>query len=226
MFKELHNNLIDYDFNFNKSINCLDKIENLKPFKYLSENSIKILNEIIDNNKDLIKSSDRIPSFIRGIGYHSNFIRELCYNDEILKYLKKITGINLIPHYLFSNVGHINIGLPNNKEIDKWHFDSVPYVLIILLSDPKNFSGGILEYEINSKIYQVYFPNAGYAFFMKGSEIKHHVTKLNFGKRITLINSYMDKDVSLDSTNLKTFENDENFKNEYKFKDVFFKNLM
>lgn len=106
--------------------------------------------------------------------------------------------------------------------IDQWHFDSVPYVLIILLSDPTTFEGGILEFEYDNKINQVDFPNIGYAFFMKGSEIRHHVTKLLFGKRITLINSYMDKDDHDDITNLKTFEKDENFLKEIEYKNKFF----
>jgi hypothetical protein len=222
MFEDLHNNVIDYEFNFSKHIIYLDEIKDLESFAFLTSDSIKILNQIIDSNIDKIKSNERISYYIRGLGYYSNFVRNLCYNSDILDYLKKLTGIDLIPHYLFSNVGHINIGIPNEKEIDHWHYDSVPYVLIILLTNPDTFVGGVLEYEKNSEIFQVNFSDVGCAFFMKGSEIKHHVTQLYSGRRLTLINSYMDKNEIYDTTNLKTFEKDEYFQKEYLYKQKFF----
>lgn len=105
-------------FDFSKDIVYTHRIDFLKPFLFLSYRSIKILIEIIEKNYYRSRSSDRIPIFIRGLGYHSRFIRDLCYHSDTLNHLRKLTGINLIPHYLFSNVGHVNIGIPNDKEID------------------------------------------------------------------------------------------------------------
>jgi hypothetical protein len=41
---------------------------------------------------------------------------------------------------------HINFGkIDPNYEADKWHFDSVDYVLVIVLSDVEGMDGGNLE---------------------------------------------------------------------------------
>ena len=41
---------------------------------------------------------------------------------------------------------HINFGkIDPNYEADKWHFDSVDYVLVIVLSDVQGMDGGNLE---------------------------------------------------------------------------------
>jgi len=204
----------DYNFYFKNHIISIDSIENLKPFCFLTSNALEILHQIIEKNKVHIQSNERIPNFLRGLVYYSTFIRDLCYHSLVLEYLSKLTGIQLIPHYLASNVGHVNIGLVNQKDVDQWHYDSVPYVLIVLLTDPTKFQGGNLEYELNDKIHCVPFCSAGDAIFLKGSEIKHHVTRVLSGKRITLINSYMDANDLIDSSKLPTFSKEEHFHQE------------
>ncbi|NDE13702.1 hypothetical protein EBZ80_02095 [bacterium] len=94
-------------------------------------------------------------------------------------------------------------------------------MLVILLSDPETFSGGVLEYEKDGSIVPVWFTAAGQAFFMKGSELRHHVTRLVYGKRLTLINSYMERHDY--TTNLKTFEHEDNFEAELRYKPIFLK---
>ena len=46
----------------------------------------------------------------------------------------------------------MNFGKPGGgADVDKWHFDSVDYVLVIILSDIEDMVGGNLEtYEANS----------------------------------------------------------------------------
>jgi len=223
MFEDLHDHYVDFEFDMGKNIIVQNNdIESFKTFPLLTNESISILLRIIETHKDKIQSNKRTANYIRGLGYHSSFIRDLCYHQEMLLYLQKITGLDLVPHYLFSNIGHINIGLPNEKDVDDWHYDSVPYVLIILISEPENFTGGRLEYELDGHIQQVYFPIAGSAFFMKGSSIKHHVTRVCSGKRISLINSYIDKKNPHDETILKTFEHEPCFSKEIKYRDKWF----
>jgi len=225
LFSELHPDSIDYPFDLSNHIVRLEEIREFESFPFLTPESIQILHQIINSHSDKIQSNDRISFYLRGLGYHSSFLRDLCYSPPILQYLRHITGIELIPHYLFSNVGHVNIGLPNQKDVDHWHYDSVPYVLILLVTDPMTFEGGILEYEKESRVFQVRFPHAGYAFFMKGSEIRHHVTTLHSGRRWTLINSYMDKKETRDTTNLKTFEKDPAFQKEMQHKPIFYQKI-
>jgi hypothetical protein len=44
------------------------------------------------------------------------------------------------------HVAHVNFGkIDPTYEADKWHFDSVEYVLVIVLSDIEGMVGGSLE---------------------------------------------------------------------------------
>ncbi len=223
MFTQLiTDNLVDFPFNFEKHIIQFENYNELEPFPFLNETTINILEKIIKNNMQYLQTNKRTANYIRGIGYRSHFIRELCYNPSILEYLQRLTGITLIPHYLLSNIAHVNIGIDNNKDVDEWHYDSVPYVLIILLSEPTTFEGGILEYEKDGNIHVVDFPHVGNAFFMKGSSLKHRVTRILKGQRISLINSYMDINEKKDNdTKMKTFEIDANVEQEYFYGKTF-----
>jgi hypothetical protein len=215
MFETLFPILTDYSFDFEKHIIQQKLVKEFEPFPFLTKDCLEILKKIIENEKKNVQSNDRISNFIRGIGYSSTFVRELCYHPKVLEYLKNLTELDLEPHYLLSNIAHINIGLPNNKDVDKWHFDSVSYVLIIILSEPEEFKGGILEYKKDDQIHQVKFKKAGEAFFMRGSKIEHHVTPVLEGNRMTLINSYMDSNETQDDTRIETFEKEKNFREEY-----------
>lgn len=183
--------------------------EGMIPFPLLSLECTDIIHRIIDHHQDKITSSHRIPSFIRGLGYESSFLRDVSHHPSMLQLLHERTGLTIIPHYLLSNVAHINIGVPNGKPVDGWHYDSVPYVMIIMIADPNDFDGGVLEYEKDGTIHPVRFHSKGEAIFMKGSEIRHHVTNVVKGKRITLINSYMEFNFNIrDCTIMNTFRSD------------------
>lgn len=139
LFSQLHlSSGIDYEFDISRHIVRVDPLvrTDSDSFVFLTPECVRILLDILDSHADKIQSSDRISSYLRGLGYHSSFLRNLCYSASVLEYLQSITGLNLMPHYLFSNVGHVNIGLPNQRDVDHWHYDSVPYVLILLLTDP------------------------------------------------------------------------------------------
>lgn len=215
MFETLFPITTDYYFDFDTHIIKQSLVKEFEPFSFLTNDCLEVLKKIIEKEKKNVQSTDRTSNFIRGIGYKSTFVRELCYHPKVLEYLQSITCLNLEPHYLLSNVAHINIGLPNNKDVDKWHFDSVSYVLIIMLSDPEHFKGGILEYKKDGQIHQVKFKRAGEAFFMRGSKIEHHVTPVLEGNRMTLINSYMDSNNKKDDTRIETFKKEKNFREEY-----------
>lgn len=205
-------------FRFAKSIVGSAEMTDGGVFHFLTVRALAVLHEIIHEHARLIRSNDR-HTFLRGLGYHSAYVRDLCYDPAVLAHLRALTGLDLIPHYLFSNVGHVNVGVPNDREVDRWHLDSVPYVLVILLSDPEIFSGGVLEYEKDGAIVPVRFTAAGQAFFMKGSSVRHHVTRLVSGRRLTLINSYMERHDH--TTNLETFRHEENFEAELRYRPIF-----
>ena len=95
------------------------------------------------------------------------------------------------------------------KPVDQWHLDSVPYVMVLLLSDSTDMVGGELQVARMSspkkalnaimsdtldptKIDVAQYPGAGYCIFMQGSRIAHGVTGVTFARepRLTLVNSY------------------------------------
>lgn len=192
-------------------------------FRLLSDEGVRVLREIIERNKKYVKSSARQPAYLRGMAYTSKFIRDLNEHPRVLEMLSKHAGFPVVPHYLPMNYAHINLGHPppkagevNKYPVDQWHADSVPFVLIIILSDMTDMVGGELQcvkrvgreagFELIEKtnnnvdpkdLLNVSYEKQGYGLFMQGREIVHHVTPVQKGRepRITLVNSYMPKNV-------------------------------
>lgn len=214
----------DYPFHFETHMRGNPHlIQPCVPFPYLTPTALTIVRGILETRDKEMRSSERTPCFLRGLGYTSSFIRNLCYHPDVLSYLRPQTGIHLQPHYLLSNVGHVNKGVPNDREVDRWHYDSVAYVLILLISDPNTFEGGILEYENErAEVVPVHFSQAGYAVFMKGSQVKHHVTSVKTGIRLSMIHSYIDRDDPIDRTTLSTFDQEVQFSQEYACRHVYY----
>jgi hypothetical protein len=52
----------------------------------------------------------------------------------------------LCPHSLGMSVAHVNFGkIDPTYESDVWHFDSVEYVFVVIISDIEGMNGGSLE---------------------------------------------------------------------------------
>ena len=180
------------------------------PFRVLSEQGIQDLRIVIKNNEQFAGSNNRQPKSLRGIGYRSKFIRDFTYSKEMLNHLSLCTGKTLHPHDMGMNVAQINFGKINGGAADVWHIDSVPYVMVLLLSDATDMIGGKLQVARISDptkaldiIYEngelpeelidtVNYPGAGYCIFMQGSRIAHAVTPVLAAReeRLTLVNSY------------------------------------
>lgn len=58
-----------------------------------------------------------------------------------------MAGEKLCPATYGSNSVQVNFGKVGNaaKSVDSWHFDSVDYVVVIILSDIEDMVGGELE---------------------------------------------------------------------------------
>lgn len=188
-------------------------------FRLLSEEGVRVLREILARNQKHVRSCDRIPNYIRGLAYTSKFIRDFNESPDVLRLLSAFAGQRLLPHYLTMNYSHTNIGktaavagVKNDVPVDKWHTDSVPFVLIIILSDLTDMVGGELQCvrckgreagfalidetgnNVDEKdLLNVNYQKMGYGLFMQGSEIVHHVTPVQSAReaRITMVNSYM-----------------------------------
>eukprot|EP00927_Polykrikos_kofoidii_P000723 TRINITY_DN1026_c0_g1_i2.p1 TRINITY_DN1026_c0_g1~~TRINITY_DN1026_c0_g1_i2.p1 ORF type:complete len:365 (+),score=33.31 TRINITY_DN1026_c0_g1_i2:104-1198(+) len=193
-----------------------------KPFRVLSQDGVRALREVIFANENRSCHNERAPKFLRGLGYVSDFARDFTYCPEVIEHLSKCAGLDLWPHDLHMNVGHVNFGqVGESRPVDTWHLDSVPYVMVLLLSDGNDMVGGELQVariadaadalrQVQSNsvspedIDTVRYPDAGYAILMQGSRIAHCVTPVEFARepRLTLVNCYQSLDPFVPSKTL------------------------
>ena len=179
-------------------------------FRVLSDEGIRVVRSIIDRHEHLATSNDRQPKSLRGLGHRSKFIRDLTYCPEVLAHLSKMGGAPMHPHDMTMNVAQINWGrIGGTRPVDKWHLDSVPYVMVLLMSDATGMEGGklmvarlkdpkeALRQVVSGQIDQdtieyVNYPGPGHAIYMQGSYIAHSAGAVKAARepRITLVNSY------------------------------------
>ena len=204
-----------------------------EPFQVLSQEGISVLRNIINLYKKDITTfgvGDRVPMSIRSLGYKCKWISDFNECKILTNYLSILAGKELVAHTFKSSYSHVNIGaISDDKPVDQWHCDSVPFVLVILMSDMTGASGGELQVlkkerndgfktllerrteDINKHTLTVKYPAIGSAIFMQGSKMLHHVTPVKRAKepRITVVNSYMPVDPNIpDETRLAIFKNE------------------
>ena len=106
------------------------------PFRVLSSEGVKALRKVIDENESFATQNGRQPKALRGLGYISEFVRQLNYSPPILDLLSRISNAPMWPHSMPMNFGHTNFGIiGSTAPVDKWHADSVDYVLVLIISD-------------------------------------------------------------------------------------------
>lgn len=107
------------------------------PFRVLSDEGVRRLRQVIDTHYGRAKGNERQQKILRGLGYLSKFVEELIYSSELLEHVSEIAGEPLCPNTFGMHIAQVNFGKPGNvgADVDKWHFDSVDYVLVIILSD-------------------------------------------------------------------------------------------
>lgn len=183
-----------------------------KPFQLLSHEGVKTLRQVIDRLKKYAVTTERQPLAMRFLAYRSRWIRDFNNCPIVLSFLSRLAGQPLMPHSFPSNFSHTNIGvIGDSRAVDQWHLDSVPFVVVILMSDMTDAKGGELQVIKHRKqaafdlleqthnqvpdehLLTVQYPGLGSAIFMQGSEMVHHVTSVLSAPepRITVVNSYM-----------------------------------
>lgn len=118
-------------------------------FSVLAAAGIQRLREELVRLQPYIQSSPRIPSVLRGVAYRSRYIRSLCTSPTLTRYLSKIAGCALVPHPMGIMHGHTNLlpqGERRGESVDKWHRDTVTFVLIIFISPEDKYQGGKFEF--------------------------------------------------------------------------------
>lgn len=170
-------------------------------------------------------SSPRSPYMLRGYGHRrSPFIYSALTNPNVLRKISDVVGIDLVPAHDFE-VGHVNIQLGfkgkegirdlsdiptlpvpqgdveasdyDNRPVDDWHFDQVPFVAVLMLSDTTGMQGG--ETAVMTKdgtVDVVPGPKLGSIAILQGSKIRHAALRVsNCSERIAMVLSLRPRNV-------------------------------
>ncbi len=217
------------EFGYEQSVidSCASAVAVTSPFRLLSDKGVRDLHHIASGLKT--KRSDnpgssRVPSFLAGGVYRSQFLRDLCACPVILEHMSKIAGTPLAPHSMPSQQVYINYAPDDiSKAVDTWHYDGIGFDYVIMVSDPVGMKGGNFEYFRGTKfeiaemfdlqVHQVrygiseelaeerviktHFPAAGYAIFQQGNMVVHRAARLlEPADRITMIPGLVSNNVS------------------------------
>jgi hypothetical protein len=182
-------------------------------FRVLSDEGIRVLRGIISSHGGLAQSNQRIACMIRNLGYVSPWIRAFNECPVLLEHISRLAGMRLEATYHHGSYSHVNFGVLPPKDssalapgppgetdaeraarlqvpVDQWHADSVPFVLIIVLSDMEGMVGGEIECVRRrgreagmkliaetgnrvpeSELLRVSYERMGFALFMQGCEM-------------------------------------------------------
>ncbi len=184
-------------------------------FRIMSEEGAAHLYRIAKSLEPFTTSNARVERNLRGGVYRSKFLRDLCLSPEITEFMSGIAGIELIPHTIPHQLGHINFN-PHEvgRDVDKWHVDTLRFDYVMFITDPRSNEGGQFQYfkgtreEVEAlkkagktlppdRIISPAMPGAGYGIFQQGSHVVHRAKGLTRpGERITMVNGYIPRDPS------------------------------
>ena len=170
------------------------------PFKMFSDEGARVLKAIVQREAKNAHRNHRNVE-LRGLYYRSKFIRSVVTDPTLLSFLANLAGEPLYPHFLLMDAPSVNFGKVTNDTViegvvDPWHFDSVAYVGVALISDIEGMVGGELQvvkrrrkealsliYETKNKVAEkdllnVKYARSGNCIFVQGSEMVHRVTRV------------------------------------------------
>lgn len=116
-------------------------------FRVMSDEGASVLAQELKRIEGFAVASPRIPRVLRGTTFRSRFIRGLCHSKAVLDFVSDVAGIELIPHPMEIQNGHVNLAPPDlTVAVDKWHYDTTPFILLIFCTPPEKYEGGEFEY--------------------------------------------------------------------------------
>jgi hypothetical protein len=90
------------------------------PFRLLSDEGVRSLRHVVDDNMDLARQNDRNHS-LRGLGYRSQWIRDMSFCPEIVDLVSQLAREELWPHDVLMHLAHTNLGkVGSGKAVDEW----------------------------------------------------------------------------------------------------------
>ncbi|KZZ94180.1 hypothetical protein AAL_05147 [Moelleriella libera RCEF 2490] len=190
-----------------------------EPFRLFSDEAIKqIRAEVFDEEtlKDCQFASDFNKNMVRGMGPRRAPFTYAAWNSpKLLSYVSQVAGVELVPSIDFE-IANINISVsdglqeniitePRDGEKDRplgdgissvaWHYDSFPFVCVVMLSDCTGMLGGETALRTASgEILKVRGPAMGTAVVLQGRYIEHQALKALGGReRISMVTCFRPK---------------------------------
>lgn len=180
------------------------------PFRILSEEGAAVLLSVARRLRQHATSCERIDNLVRGGCYRSRFLRDLCTNASLTQLMCDIYQTDVAPHTMPLQLGHMNFS-PNDlsKAVDKWHYDTLPLDIVMMVTDPNKIAGGRFEYFVGTKeemaelakqgktppvsrVVAPEFNGAGYAIALHGNMVVHRGGPLEkAAERISMVNGYV-----------------------------------
>jgi hypothetical protein len=184
-------------------------------FRVLSDEGAAYLYDVVKKLEAYATRNARIERNVRGGVYRSKFLRDLCLSPDINNFLSEICGVDLMPHTIPHQLGHINFNPREvGKNVDKWHADTLRYDYVMFVTDPNAVEGGAFQYFNGTKeqmanlkaanrpvplelVRSPEMPGAGYAIMQQGNMVVHQAKGLTApGERITMVNGYVAADAA------------------------------
>ena len=214
---------------------CPSPLALTSAFRIFSDEGAAVMSELAarmksNRNEAAGTGANRLGSYIRGAGYRSKFVRDFCECREWIDFLSALAGAPLARHSVPAVACGLNYAPEDvSRAVDTWHVDSVAFDVVILLTDPRAFTGGAFQYFRGAKaegeallggrgeagtaadlppdrVVAVDFPAAGWGFMQQGNKVFHRACRLLApAERVTMIPSLValtpDK---ADGTNIET----------------------
>ena len=185
------------------------------PFRVLSAAGSEVLLQVARKLKQHAISCERIENMVRGGCYRSRFLRDLCIDPSVTEMMCEIYQADVAPHTMPLHLGHMNFSPTDlSKAVDKWHHDTLPLDIVMMVTDPATLDGGQFEYFVGTKhemeelakegktppadrVEAPPFYGPGYAIALHGNMVVHRGAPLNKpGERISMVNGYVSMDTS------------------------------
>ncbi|KAI9373638.1 hypothetical protein BJX61DRAFT_541595 [Aspergillus egyptiacus] len=191
-----------------------------EPFPLFTEDAIRQMRAEIFSEPVLAEcqyASSFCTNMIRGMGHsRAPFIYDVWKHPDVLSKISDVAGIDLVPVFDW-DIANINVAVKDDydepqtknngavKPVDvdddnvpafAWHYDSFPFVCVVMLSDCTGMIGGETAIRLPwGDVKKVRGPAMGYAVIMQGRYLEHQALKALGGReRITMVTAFRPRD--------------------------------
>jgi len=205
--------LTEFGYSADEIATCPSDFAATDIFRILSDEGAACLYDVCKQLEAFTTSNPRIQRNMHGGVYRSTFLRDLCMSPDVTAFISEICGVDLLPHTIPHQMGHLNYAPDKiGENVDKWHVDTLRYDYVMFVTDPKKNEGGAFQYYRGTKhevaalrkagkpldpakVVSPTMPGPGYAIMQQGNMVVHQAKGLTApGERITMVNGYIPKD--------------------------------